>query len=193
MPRLSPVTFSLQLWRHLLFQSQLHNLPPSSTGSNRDREREKKFQPHSYKKSYSLFLFPLHCAVHVSTQWLWCIWRARMLLQALAKAGREGKQINICTVMCVCVCVCIVGALELTSELLLPLLDRNCQSSSAHVCVIPTTNTSTPAACSDEQTQTYVYVCSRKTRWTVCMHAQIHTCSHTCSHDHHNAPNNEKI
>lgn len=32
--------------------------------------------------------------------------------------------------------VCIVGALEVTSALLLPLLDWSCQSRSAHVCVI---------------------------------------------------------
>lgn len=73
---------------------------------------------------------------------------------SLGQAGRKGKtDYHFHS-------VCIVGAPEPTSELLLPLLDWSCQSCSAHVCVIPTTNTSTTAACSDEQAQTYVYAYS---------------------------------
>lgn len=71
--------------------------------------------------------------------------------------------------------MCIVGAPEPTSELLLPLLDWSCQSCSAHVCVIPTTNTSTTAACSDEQAQTYVYAYSQG-------HAESHACMHILIH-----------
>lgn len=90
---------------------------------------------------------------------------------SLGQAGREGKQITIST-------VCIVGAPELTLELLLPLLDWSCQSCSAHVCVIPTTNTY--AACSDEQAQTYVYAYSQG-------HSESHACtnSQTYSHPHY--------
>lgn len=48
----------------------------------------------------------------------------------------------------------VVGALELTSGLLLPLLDWSCQSCSTHVCVITATDTSSGGARWNEQTET---------------------------------------
>lgn len=80
-------------------------------------------------------VFSPYCDVHVSTQWLWWGWRLCMLLGALAKlAGRENR---------LPFPQCAVGAPELTSELLLPLLDCSCQSWSTHAYVITTTNAST--------------------------------------------------
>lgn len=98
---------------------------------------------------------------------------------SLGQAGREGKTDYYFH------SVCVVGALELTSEPLLPLLDWSCQSCSAHVCVITTANTSSTAACSDEQTQTYAYTYMHTHKDTLNhTHActQTRTCSKTPSH-----------
>lgn len=139
----------------LLLQSRLHNLTASFTGNNSN----KKTQPCSYKKSIfflPLFFLKISSPSRCARQHPMIVMRLESVhaTASLGQAGRKGKtDYHFHS-------VCIVGAPEPTSELLLPLLDWSCQSCSAHVCVIPTTNTSTTAACSDEQAQTYVYAYS---------------------------------
>ncbi len=114
----------------LLLQSQLHKLTASFTWNNCG-----KIQPCSYKSIFLSFFCPIvlrmsapndcdaigECACYWEP---WPSWHG----------GKTDYHFHS---------VCVVGALELTSELLLPLLDWSCQSCSAHVCVITTTNTST--------------------------------------------------
>lgn len=70
---------------------------------------------------------------------------------SLGQVGREEKQITIFTVF--------VGALEVTSELLLPLLDWSCQRCLSHICAITTTNTSaTPLLTYMSKHDFYLYV-----------------------------------
>lgn len=80
---------------------------------------------------FSSFLFSPSCCTSApgDSDAFWecvCSWEPRPSLQG----GRADYHFHS---------VCIVGALELTAALELPLLDWSCQSYSAHVCVIPTT------------------------------------------------------
>lgn len=97
-----------------------------------------EMQPCSLKKSKQSYIFDCDAVGECACYWeLW--------------PGKQGRKTDYHFHS-----DCDVEALEVTSELLLPLLDWSCQSCSTHVRVITTAHTSATNACSNEQTQTYI-------------------------------------